>query len=152
MCHHLRLPCCLGTEGCPMLGCDDISITGHRARRVTGTQGSTRMTESTNVRILDQRTPEERDRPFLPGMGRTWLLPLYDIFTRLVGGRALHGRAVELAGIVPGQAVELATCHSPFSRLIRTSGSPVLTRTKTLCAGPRAKRSAAAYPSLSSRD
>src|SRR5215210_2083575 len=63
------------------------------------------MTEATNVRILDQRTPEERDRPFLPGMGRTWLLPLYDIFTRLVGGRALHERAVELAGIVPGQAV-----------------------------------------------
>ena len=50
------------------------------------------MTEATNVRILDQRTPEERDRPFLPGMGRTWLLPLYDIFTRLVGGRALHER------------------------------------------------------------
>src|SRR5829696_6763541 len=68
------------------------------------------MTEATNVRILDQRTPEERDRPFLPGMGRTWLLPLYDIFTRLVGGRALHERAVELAGIVPGQAVVDVGC------------------------------------------
>ena len=68
------------------------------------------MTEATNVRILDQRTPEERDRPFLPGMGRTWLLPLYDIFTRLVGGRALHERAVELAGIVPGQTVVDVGC------------------------------------------
>jgi len=68
------------------------------------------MTEATNVRILDQRTPEERDRPFLPGMGRTWLLPLYDIFTRLVGVRALHERAVELAGIVPGQAVVDVGC------------------------------------------
>jgi len=68
------------------------------------------MTEATNVRILDQRTPEERDRPFLPGMGRTWLLPLYDIFTRLVGGRALQERAVELAGIVPGQAVVDVGC------------------------------------------
>jgi SAM-dependent methyltransferase len=68
------------------------------------------MTQATNVRILDQRTPEERDRPFLPGMGRTWLLPFYDIFTRLVGGRALHERVVELAGIVPGQAVVDVGC------------------------------------------
>jgi SAM-dependent methyltransferase len=68
------------------------------------------MTEVTNVRILDQRTPEERDRPFLPGMGRTWLLPFYDVFTRLVGGRALHERAVELAGILPGQAVVDVGC------------------------------------------
>lgn len=68
------------------------------------------MTDATNVRILDQRTPEERDRPFLPGMGRTWLLPLYDIFTRVAGVRALHERAVELAGIVPGQAVVDVGC------------------------------------------
>ena len=68
------------------------------------------MTDATNVRILDQRTPEERDRPFLPGMGRAWLLPLYDIFTRVAGVRALHERAVELAGIVPGQAVVDVGC------------------------------------------
>jgi len=84
------------------------------------------MTEATNVRILDQRTPEERDRPFLPGMGRTWLLPLYDIFTRLVGGRALHGRAVELAGIVPGQAVvDVGWNWQPVIRRSRgSSGRP----------------------------
>ena len=68
------------------------------------------MTDATNVRILDQRTAEERDRPFLPGMGRTWLLPLYDIFTRVAGVRVLHERAVELAGIVPGQAVVDVGC------------------------------------------
>jgi ubiquinone/menaquinone biosynthesis C-methylase UbiE len=68
------------------------------------------MTEATNVRILDQRTPEERDRPFLPGMGRTWLLPLYDIFTGVAGVRALHERAVERAGIRPGQAVVDVGC------------------------------------------
>ena len=68
------------------------------------------MTDATHVRILDQRTPEERDRPFMPGMGRTWLLPLYDIFTRVAGVRALHERAVELAGIVPGQAVVDVGC------------------------------------------
>ena len=68
------------------------------------------MTEATDVRILDQRTPEERDRPFLPGMGRTWLLPLYDVFTGVAGVRALHERAVECAGIQPGQAVVDVGC------------------------------------------
>jgi len=68
------------------------------------------MAAASDVRILDQRTPQERDRPFLPGMGRTWLLPLYDVFTRLAGVRALHQRAVELAGIAPGQAVVDVGC------------------------------------------
>jgi SAM-dependent methyltransferase len=63
------------------------------------------MTAASDVHIRDQRTPEERDRPFLPGMGRTWLLPLYDTLSRLAGVRALHERAVEIAGIAPGQAV-----------------------------------------------
>ncbi|AYY14854.1 class I SAM-dependent methyltransferase [Actinobacteria bacterium YIM 96077] len=67
-------------------------------------------TAATDVRILDQRTPEERDRPFLPGMGRTWLLPLYDVVTRVLGARALHVRAVELAGIAPGHVVVDAGC------------------------------------------
>src|SRR3569833_3901147 len=62
------------------------------------------MTASTRGRILDQRTPQERDRPFLPGAGRTWLLPFYDVLTRLAGLRALHRRAAGLAGAGPGQA------------------------------------------------
>jgi SAM-dependent methyltransferase len=68
------------------------------------------MTAATDVRIIDQRTPEERDRPFLPGMGKTWLLPLYDIFTRTAGIRALHERAATLADIAPGQAVVDVGC------------------------------------------
>jgi SAM-dependent methyltransferase len=68
------------------------------------------MTAASDVRILDQRTPEERERPFLPGMGRTWLLPLYDVFTRVAGVRALHQRAVALAGIRPGQTVVDVGC------------------------------------------
>jgi SAM-dependent methyltransferase len=68
------------------------------------------MAASTHVRILDPRTLQERDRPFLPGAGKTWLLPFYDAFTRLAGVRALHERAVEFAGIEPGQAVADVGC------------------------------------------
>lgn len=68
------------------------------------------MASAGDVRILDQRTPEERERPFLPGMGKTWLLPLYDGFTRVARVGALHQRAVELAGIAPGQSVVDVGC------------------------------------------
>jgi SAM-dependent methyltransferase len=68
------------------------------------------MAASTHVPILDQRTPEERDRPFLPGAGKTWLLPFYDMVSRVAGVRALHARAVGLAGIEPGQAVVDVGC------------------------------------------
>jgi SAM-dependent methyltransferase len=60
---------------------------------------------STTVQILDQRTPEEREREFLPGMGKPWLLPLYDLFARGAGVRALHERAAALADVTPGQSV-----------------------------------------------
>jgi SAM-dependent methyltransferase len=68
------------------------------------------MTAAPDVRLLDQRTPQERDRPFLPGMGRPWLLPLYDVFTRVAGVRALHERAVGLADVAPGHTVVDVGC------------------------------------------
>ena len=60
---------------------------------------------NTTVQILDHRTPEEREREFLPGMGKPWLLPFYDLFARRVGARALHERAAALADVAPGQSV-----------------------------------------------
>jgi ubiquinone/menaquinone biosynthesis C-methylase UbiE len=63
------------------------------------------MTATPDVRILDQRTPEERGRSFLPGAGRAWLMPLYDAFSRLAGIQRLHERGAELAGIAAGQTV-----------------------------------------------
>ncbi|GAA2621136.1 class I SAM-dependent methyltransferase [Paractinoplanes durhamensis] len=68
------------------------------------------MAHSNPIRIVDQRTPEDRDRSFLPGAGKSWLLPFYDAFTRLAGVRALHRRTVELAGVEPGQTVVDVGC------------------------------------------
>lgn len=36
-------------------------------------------------------------RQYLPGMGRDWLLPLYDPFTRLIGVRSAHRQLAEQA-------------------------------------------------------
>lgn len=68
------------------------------------------MATTTDVRFFDQRTPQERDRPFLPGMRKTWLLPLYDVFTRFAGVGALHERLADLAGVESGQAVVDVGC------------------------------------------
>lgn len=43
--------------------------------------------------------------PYLPAMGRRWLLPLYDPFTRLFGVGRLHEQLLDRAEIQPGQAI-----------------------------------------------
>jgi ubiquinone/menaquinone biosynthesis C-methylase UbiE len=82
------------------------------------------MATTTGVRILDQRTPQERDRPFLPGAGKTWLLPLYDVFTRVAGVRALHERVADLADIEPGQAVVDIGCGTANLSLTVLAAQP----------------------------
>ena len=59
----------------------------------------------TTIQIIDGRAESDQGRDFLPGMGRTWLLPLYDLFTRFAGVRRLHERTVDLAGIQAGETV-----------------------------------------------
>jgi ubiquinone/menaquinone biosynthesis C-methylase UbiE len=44
-------------------------------------------------------------RGYLPAMGKDWLLPLYDPFTRALGIRAAHRRLADQAGIQAGQRV-----------------------------------------------
>ncbi len=65
---------------------------------------------TTDVALFDQRTPDERGRPFLPGMGKAWLLPLYDTCTRLAGVRAVYEKTAALAGIAPGESVVDVGC------------------------------------------
>ena len=42
---------------------------------------------------------------YLPGMGKAWLLPLYDPLTRLLGVRSVHRELVERAQLAPGMRV-----------------------------------------------
>ncbi len=42
---------------------------------------------------------------YLPAMGRDWMLPLYDPFTRLIGARAAHRMLIEQAGLRSGQRI-----------------------------------------------
>jgi len=76
------------------------------------------------TRILDHRTPEERDRSFLPGMGRTWLLPVYDVMTRVAGVREVHERTVALAGLRPGQDVIDVGCGTGNLSLAALAARP----------------------------
>lgn len=41
-------------------------------------------------------------KPFIPAAGNDWLLPFYDLFTKLLGVEASHQRLLEQAAIQPG--------------------------------------------------
>jgi len=42
---------------------------------------------------------------YLPAMGRRWMLPLYDPFTRLIGARRVHGELLDRAELRAGARV-----------------------------------------------
>lgn len=45
------------------------------------------------------------DRPYIPAAGSDWLLPFYDLFTKLLGVEASHRRLLAQAAIRPGYRV-----------------------------------------------
>jgi len=56
--------------------------------------------------MTDHPAPTAGQAPgYLPAMGRSWLLPLYDPFTRLSGSRRVHGELLDRAGPRPGARV-----------------------------------------------
>lgn len=77
-----------------------------------------------DVRIIDERTVGERDRTFLPGMGAAWLMPIYDVFTRVRGVAQLHRRGVGVASVRPGQAVLDVGCGTGNLALTLLEATP----------------------------
>lgn len=56
--------------------------------------------------MTDSHAPAAGPAPgYLPAMGRPWLLPLYDPFTRLLGARRVHRELLDRAGLRPGARV-----------------------------------------------
>ena len=56
------------------------------------------------------RSAPAGERPFLPAMGFGAPAVTYDVFTRVLGARAIHWQLVAQAGVAPGQTVlELGT-------------------------------------------
>jgi ubiquinone/menaquinone biosynthesis C-methylase UbiE len=67
------------------------------------------------------------ERPFLPGMRRNWLLPLYDPLTRLLGIRRVHGRLLDQAGVRPGHRVLEIGCGTGNLLLAAKRSQPAAT-------------------------
>jgi len=64
------------------------------------------------------------ERAYLPGMGRAWLLPLYDPLVRLSGKAALDRALVEQADLAPGTRVLEIGCGTGSVALLAQRGTP----------------------------
>src|ERR1700744_867521 len=69
---------------------------------------------------------ETEARPYLPGMGRDWLLPLYAPFTRLIGAGAAHRQLADQAGLDAAQRVLEIGCGTGNLALLAKGTQPRL--------------------------
>ncbi len=70
---------------------------------------------------MTERTSHSHDeREYVPGMGKHWLLPLYDVVHHLFGLRPIHEEMIRLAGLRDGQRVLDVGCGT--GNLLRTTG------------------------------
>ncbi|SFF35193.1 class I SAM-dependent methyltransferase [Blastococcus tunisiensis] len=76
--------------------------------------------------IEDTRRTEVtgQERAYLPPMGKEWLLPLYDPFTRLFGVRGVHRQLLDQAALRPGQRVLEIGCGTGTLLLLAKEGQP----------------------------
>lgn len=81
------------------------------------------MTDDTRLRLLEDVSPGA-ERPFLPGMGKDWLLPLYDPMTRLMGIRRLQRRLIELTDLSDGRRLLDVGCGTGNLLLIAAALVP----------------------------
>jgi ubiquinone/menaquinone biosynthesis C-methylase UbiE len=72
-------------------------------------------------------TTSPPERPYLAGMGKHWLLPLYDPLTRLVGIPRLHRRLLDQADLRPGQQVLEIGCGTANLLLAAKQATPGIT-------------------------
>jgi ubiquinone/menaquinone biosynthesis C-methylase UbiE len=66
------------------------------------------------------------DRRFLPGMGKDWLLPLYDPFTRLIGVESAHQKLAEQAELESAERVLEIGCGTGNLALLVKRSRPTV--------------------------
>lgn len=66
-------------------------------------------------------------RPYVPAMGHGGPLVLYDVITRLLGGRSARRRLVEVADLAPGQTVLEVGCGTGNVLLAAARAEPAAT-------------------------
>ena len=69
------------------------------------------------------------EQAYLPAMGRQWLLPLYDPFTRLAGVHRVHRRLLDRADAQPGQRLLDIGCGTGNLLTLLMSRSPAVEAT-----------------------